>query len=1370
MVASHPSNSAPGPSTSGLGSSTPELQCACGNDFETQRGLNLHRNKCTAAKQMFAGGHFQKRKAIQVQKRAAKKARMETSSSGPSGNIADIPEDVAFPDIEPVQPVEPPPSFHPSGRPKRRPRLPGRLQDMVPSALVGPGRRDTTDRPRGVPEAYVPPPRPPTPPRVPTPPPAPTTSSAGDAVYQNCEPNDFGLFRSFLQLPTHDPEESVTLEDVLDAPTLQTAPAAGRKRWWSPFGGEAVKNAASNIFAPFLNATTFRLMNWFYSGSSMKSLGELDRLVHDVLLADDFDASDLRNFSAAREAQRLDEWEDEWEDEADKEAPQFKASDGWREASVHIRLPGEGKAHRTSEEDAPQFEVKGIFHRRLIEVIKAAFQDPIAASYNLIPYRLFWNSEASQTPAGESAGSNSSLPDAERIYSEVYNSDAMVDEYEKIQQEHPQEPGKPVIENVIAGIMLWSDSTHLAQFGTASLWPIYVFFANQSKYIRCKPSEFAAHHLAYIPSLPDTFQDAYKEFFSKAASSAVITHCKRELMQAIWELLLDDDFMEAYENGILLRFADGIIRRVFPRFFSYSADYPEKVLLTTIRYLGRCPCPRCLVLKSEIAALGTPADMKRRLKDMRVDDHPRRSKIERVRTFIFNMGLSLASKWLGGLLDPYSWVPTRNAFSTRLSRFGVNFYSLFPPDFLHEFELGTFKAVFIHLIRLLVARGGDTVQEMNKRYRAMPTFGRDTIGKFTRNTSGMKKLAARHWEQILKCSMPCFEGLFPATYDAVVQDLLFTMSTWHALAKLRMHTDSTVAFFKDMTTALGEVLRTFKDTVCEAYTTYELPSEEAARGRRAAAKKQKDGEAATTGKSSSGKKRRLFSMETYKLHSLGDYLRYILWLGPSDNYSTQLGELEHRRVKRFYARTNRNKYVRQIAQQQRREEILRKIIRRQKARRAQVETAQPQDDLSLATADSPANRAVPAAATSTPPTPSPSSAAAQKNISPSLGFADADPLPYTAPKDKYHVSHATKFHQNIWSWLQQTSGDPATKDFLPMLQDHLFSRLTGRPDDGSFTNTDRHRVFIAGDKMYRHKVLRVNYTTYDVRRAQDSLNPRTHADIMVLAPEDEAESDWHPYWFARIVGIYHVNVKLLNPDFTEPSGPSIRVDFLWVRWFKRDPTALGGWVARRLPRISFTDSTAPEDGPSFGFLDPAMVIRGVHLMPAYAHGHTSDLLGPSIVRQPKENDEDWAYYYVGLFVDRDMFMRFLGGGVGHRGAAPATHRPTRRPARPEYTWTEATATPAAVTSTHGTIESGPSVEELERDDGRVDEEDELDEEEEEDYGYAPLHMDEAEGEDEGEDGDEGEDEVEDPDADDGLGAEDGEGDAYEEESSDFATY
>ncbi|PSR72539.1 hypothetical protein PHLCEN_2v11592 [Hermanssonia centrifuga] len=56
----------------------------------------------------------------------------------------------------------------------------------------------------------------------------------------------------------------------------------------------------------------------------------------------------------------------------------------------------------------------------------------------------------------------------------------------------------------------------------------------------------------------------------------VLRFCKNQLMHAVWLLLLDDKFMEAYEHGIRVNCADGIIQQLFPRFFTYSADYPER--------------------------------------------------------------------------------------------------------------------------------------------------------------------------------------------------------------------------------------------------------------------------------------------------------------------------------------------------------------------------------------------------------------------------------------------------------------------------------------------------------------------------------------------------------------------------------------------------------------------------------------------------------------------------------------------------------------------------------------------------------------------------------------------------------------------------
>jgi hypothetical protein len=60
----------------------------------------------------------------------------------------------------------------------------------------------------------------------------------------------------------------------------------------------------------------------------------------------------------------------------------------------------------------------------------------------------------------------------------------------------------------------------------------------------------------------------------------------------------------------------------------------------------------------------------------------------------------------------------QNAFSRALFRSGFNHYSMYLVDLLHEFELGVWKAIFTHLIRILYAAGGDAIANLNYRCAA----------------------------------------------------------------------------------------------------------------------------------------------------------------------------------------------------------------------------------------------------------------------------------------------------------------------------------------------------------------------------------------------------------------------------------------------------------------------------------------------------------------------------------------------------------------------------------------------------------------------------------------------------------------------------
>jgi hypothetical protein len=197
------------------------------------------------------------------------------------------------------------------------------------------------------------------------------------------------------------------------------------------------------------------------------------------------------------------------------------------------------------------------------------------------------------------------------------------------------------------------------------------------------------------------------------------------------------------------------------------------------------------------------------------------------------------------------------------------------------------------------------------------------------------------------------------------------------------------------------------------------------------------------------------------------------------------------------------------------------------------------------------------------------------------------------------------------------------------LKDHLLARLQGLDysgDEHEFTDEDREQIIFANNRIHEHGVLRVNYTTYDLRREQDSINPRTRADIMVLSHEDDDER--HPYWYARVVRIFHLDVWYYGTENTGASAP-LRMHVLFVRWFGRNVTFNAGWSTKRLHRLGYFKG---DDPSCFGFLDPDQVIRGVHLIPAFAHGRTEHYMGRSFVRREEEGDDDWRYFYVNMYV------------------------------------------------------------------------------------------------------------------------------------------
>lgn len=130
-----------------------------------------------------------------------------------------------------------------------------------------------------------------------------------------------------------------------------------------------------------------------------------------------------------------------------------------------------------------------------------------------------------------------------------------------------------------------------------------------------------------------------------------------------------------------------------------------------------------------------------------------------------------------------------------------------------------------------------------------------------------------------------FEGLLPEPYNSIIMTLLYRTAEWHAFAKLRLHTESTLQHLEGLTTELGKLMRKFRDTTQSAFVTFELPKEAGVRQRHQKSGKGKEKAAAD---STSGRKPKNLNLFTYKWHALGDYVRAIRLFGGTDGFSTQV--------------------------------------------------------------------------------------------------------------------------------------------------------------------------------------------------------------------------------------------------------------------------------------------------------------------------------------------------------------------------------------------------------------------------------------------------------------------------------------------------
>ncbi|KAG2136993.1 hypothetical protein DEU56DRAFT_736901, partial [Suillus clintonianus] len=112
-----------------------------------------------------------------------------------------------------------------------------------------------------------------------------------------------------------------------------------------------------------------------------------------------------------------------------------------------------------------------------------------------------------------------------------------------------------------------------------------------------------------------------------------------------------------------------------------------------------------------------------------------------------------------------------------------------------------------------------------------------------------------------------------------------------------------------------------------------------------------------------------------------------------------------------------------------------------------------------------------------------------------------------SPSDHHSIAKYARATDDLTVWLSEHQDDPAVEDFIPRLKDHLLTRICGITYDGdehNFSDADCASVLITDNKLFQHSILRND------------------------------------------TGLY--------------SRPT-RMDFLLVRWFRRD-SSRAGWAAK----------------------------------------------------------------------------------------------------------------------------------------------------------------------------------------------------------------
>lgn len=332
------------------------------------------------------------------------------------------------------------------------------------------------------------------------------------SIFRDTSLNAFRLFRRFFssRFPDRDPVENAMLEDVVSGTVTQlvseatavelshtpatrslpvSLPAAPVTAPMDSMSGTlptTITPPRSSKLAPYPNFSAFQLHGEYYwNGNLQKSKGDFKYLVN-TILAKDFKVEELRDINwelIDRQLVQEDDNNPEYEDIRPLEAD--GAHLGWQHTEFSINVPN---PRRNKQPGVHSFPVGKLSHRSLIDVMTDCLTNERKqrqSTFNYVPYELRFQAK----PGGESI----------QTFGELYTSPAWLEAHAELQASPHEE--ECTLERVLLPVIFASDETRLTTHGDVKLWPVYMYYAGDSKYDRGCPQSRLCEHVAYFQTV-----------------------------------------------------------------------------------------------------------------------------------------------------------------------------------------------------------------------------------------------------------------------------------------------------------------------------------------------------------------------------------------------------------------------------------------------------------------------------------------------------------------------------------------------------------------------------------------------------------------------------------------------------------------------------------------------------------------------------------------------------------------------------------------------------------------------------------------------------------------------------------------------------